>query len=147
MPGSSSVKASWRGLVFLSSPAESRSRVEFFAFTTLPFLLSQCQPPLCCSSPILFVGCLLVRVSLSQTAPLLLPLEERTDQVRYVFLKFDKGDSERGHNAPGGRSRDFYRESKAVTRATSSPSVDRSLMTLTLPAATGALAGWNDGQG
>ena len=45
------------------------------------------------------------------------------------------------------RSRDFYRESKAVTRPTSSPSVDRSLMTLTLPAATGALAGWNDGQG
>ena len=84
---------------------------------------------------------------LSQGAPLLLSLEERTDQVRYVFLKFDKGDSERGHNAPGGRSRDFYRESKAVTRPTSSPSVDRSLMTLTLPAATGALAGWNDGQG
>ena len=81
---------------------------------------------------------------LSQAAPLLLSLEERTDQVRCVFLKIDKGDSERGHNAPGGRSRDFYRESKGVTRATSFPSVDRSLMTLTLPA---ALAGWNDGQG
>ena len=36
---------------------------------------------------------------LSQGAPLLLSLEERTDQVRYVFLKFDKGDSERGHDA------------------------------------------------
>ena len=80
---------------------------------------------------------------LSQAASLLLSLEERTDQVRYVFLKRD---SERGHNAPGGRSRDFYRESKAVTRPTSSPSVDRSLMTLKLPAATGASAGWNDGQ-